>query len=87
MAAGLAPGAHTTLSAVVHGTHPLRGYPVTWRLTPLPGHNHGGYEFVVESADGHIDDDRVWELAEKDRVVLTATQASELVRRVTRSTH
>ena len=86
MAVRLAPG-HPTLSAVVHGTHPLRGYPVTWHLTPMPGHQHGEHEFLVEAADGHIDDDRVWQLAEKDTRVLSAAETSELVRRVTRHAH
>ncbi|MCU1431212.1 MAG: hypothetical protein JWP95_317 [Actinotalea sp.] len=86
MATSLAPG-QPRLSAVVHGMHPLRGYPVTWHLTPVAGQHHRSREFLVEAADGHIDDERVWALAEKDTVVLTAAEASELVRRVTRHTH
>lgn len=70
-------------SAVLHGRHPLRGYPVTWRITPVTTKPVGGaVTFVVERADGHIVDDLVWELAEKDTVTMTAAEAGELVRRV-----
>ena len=34
-------------TAVVHGMHPTRGYPVTWRITPVPG-RRGRAEFLVE---------------------------------------
>jgi hypothetical protein len=88
----VAPSLATTQESpscvVVHGMHPLRGYPVTWRLTPLAGHHKNGHhEFLVERADGHIDDDFVWQCAEKDTEVMSATAASELVKRVTRPVH
>ena len=63
-------------SAVLHGLHPLRGYPVTWHLTPL---ERG--QFLVERADGHIDDDLAWALAEKETSVMTTAQMCEVVRR------
>lgn len=71
-------------SAVVHGAHPLRGYPVTWRLTPVRGGGAGHAEFLVEWADGEIDDDVVWQLAEKQTAVLSAAEARDLVERVAR---
>ncbi|NCT91025.1 hypothetical protein GXB85_08705 [Cellulomonas sp. APG4] len=64
--------------------HPLRGYPVTSHLTPLPSAERGGASFVVERADGHITDPQVWVLAEKDVQLMTAHQMCELVRRVSR---
>lgn len=67
-------------SAVLHGVHPLRGYPVTWRLTPLPS-RRGEATFLVERADGHIETDMAWAPAEKDTRVMTATELSHLVRR------
>ena len=66
--------------AVLHGRHPLRGYAVTWRLTPLAAARQG-LGFLVERADGHIEDDRVWELAEKETALMTSTEVSRLVRR------
>ena len=77
-----APGRVT--SAVLHGTHPLRGYAVTWHLTPLPT-SGGTVGFLVERADGEIVDPDVWALAEKDTVVMDAHEMGELVRRVSRS--
>jgi hypothetical protein len=72
-----------TTSAVLHGRHPLRGYAVTWRLTPVSSRWPGGaVTFVVERADGVIDDDLVWQLAEKESVVMTTAEACDLVRRV-----
>lgn len=68
-------------SVVLHGTHPLRGYPVTWHLTPLGTHRTGPADFLVERADGHIEDPLVWDLAEKDTTTMTAPQMRELVRR------
>ena len=70
-------------SAVLHGIHPLRGYPVTWHLTPLTALVPGGRGamFLVERADGHIDDALVWELAEKETVVMTTTEMCDVVRR------
>jgi hypothetical protein len=81
---------HSTVpSAVLHGTHPLRGYPVTWHLTPLRVHtrDQAAAEFLVERADGLIDDPDVWDLAEKDTTVLTTAEASALVRRITHPMH
>ncbi|WP_182112660.1 MULTISPECIES: hypothetical protein [unclassified Actinotalea] len=68
-------------SAVLHGVHPLRGYPVTWHLTPLAYRTGGLADFLVERADGHIEDSLVWDLAEKDTVIMTAHEMCELVRR------
>ena len=68
-------------SAVFHGLHPLRGYPVTWHLTPLSRREHRVADFLVERADGHIEDPDVWDLAEKDVVVMDAHEMGELVRR------
>lgn len=68
-------------SAVLHGRHPLRGYEVTWHLTPLPTKPRGTAEFLVERADGHIEDPTVWELAEKEVFILDTPSACELVRR------
>ena len=70
-------------SAVLHGRHPLRGYAVTWRLTPVAS-ARGAATFLVERADGHIEDDRVWELAEKESALMTSTEVSRLVRRSAR---
>ncbi|NTW39092.1 MAG: hypothetical protein HGA44_04265 [Cellulomonadaceae bacterium] len=69
-------------TVVLHGMHPLRGYPVTWHLTPL--HTVPGETplFRVESADGEIDDDVVWQLAERHVTELTGAEVRSLVRRV-----
>lgn len=72
-------------SAVLHGVHPLRGYPVTWHLTPLPPAGRGSAAFLVERADGDIVDDVVWELAEKESTVMTTAQMCDLVRRTSRA--
>ncbi|WP_155855194.1 hypothetical protein [Actinotalea ferrariae] len=63
---------------VVHGRHPLRGYPVTWRITPLtaPG---GESMFVVERADGHLSDE-AWQVAEKQSSLMSVEGVRELVR-------
>ncbi len=82
-----APTAPTRASAVVHGTHPLRGYPVTWQLTPLPAGPDGHARFLVERADGHLTDDAAWRLAVKDATVLTAHEARALVARVRTPVH
>lgn len=65
-------------TAVVHGMHPTRGYPVTWRITPVPG-RRGRAEFLVEQADGMIEDDDAWYYAIKTVEVVTADEARELV--------
>lgn len=90
MSATLAPtatvpaGRSAAPAAVLHGTHPLRGYPATWHLTPLPSAGRGAASFLVERADGHIADPQVWALAEKDVTVMTAHEMCDLVRRVSR---
>ena len=84
MAPSLAAMSRTARSAVVHGIHPLRGYPVTWHLTPMASPRTGPHEFLVERADGHIDDDAVWAFAEKDATVMSSSEAADLVRRVSR---
>ena len=69
-------------SAVLRGAHPLRGYPVTYRITPLlrqPGMPAG---FMVEEADGDLSED-AWEAAERSRVLMTPRQVRDLVQRVT----
>ncbi|MBX9245350.1 hypothetical protein ICW40_11095 [Actinotalea ferrariae] len=81
----LAPTRTVGASAVLHGTHPLRGYPVTWHLTPLATRvqatGSGAGDFLVERADGHILDPLVWDLAEKDTTIMSAHEMCELVRR------
>lgn len=77
----LAPRRTHGASAVLHGVHPLRGYPVTWHLTPLGTRERGSTDFLVERADGHIEDPLVWDLAEKDTVILGTVEMCELVRR------
>jgi hypothetical protein len=70
---------------VVHGRHPLRGYPVTWRITPLtaPG---GEAMFVVERADGHLVD-TAWQLAEKQSSLMSVEGVRELVRQAREHGH
>ncbi|WP_250445791.1 hypothetical protein [Actinotalea sp. C106] len=76
-------------AVVLYGIHPLRGYAVTWHLTPLPavparaGRRPGGAQFVVERADGHITDSLAWQLAEKEVAVLGVAEVSRLVRSAT----
>lgn len=89
----LAPTKVRATSAVLHGVHPLRGYPVTWHLTPLGvqaldrygsevhARTAGVADFLVERADGHIEDPLVWDLAEKETVIMTAHEMCDLVRR------
>ena len=79
----LSPAARGSLAAVLHGTHPIRGYPVTWHLTPVPGGPNTPVTFLVERADGDIDDDEAWGYALKDAEVLTIEQARDLVQRLT----
>lgn len=79
---GARAGTEHGVAVVLHGLHPLRGYPVTWHLTPLPPGGRGPATFRVERADGYLTDDLVWHLAEKDTVVMTAGEVAELVRRV-----
>lgn len=67
------------MTAVVHGRHPTRGYPVTWHLTPVPGRVGRRAEFLVEQADGMIEDDAAWVYATKTVEVVSAEEARELV--------
>lgn len=71
--------AQTVASGVVHGMHPTRGYPVTWHITPVPGGLRRRVEFLVEQADGDIDDDEAWRHAVKTVEVVSAEEARELV--------
>ena len=64
----------------MHGMHPMRGYPVTCRITPVSGRA----TFLVESADGQIDDDDAWQYATRESLVLSVEQTLELVERVAR---
>jgi hypothetical protein len=70
-------------SAVLRGAHPLRGYPVTYRITPLVRRPGVAAGFLVEEADGDLGSDEAWELAERSQQVMTAAQVRELVQRVT----
>jgi hypothetical protein len=70
-------------SAVVRGHHPLRGYPVTWRITPLRHAPGASTDFLVEQADGHLDDEDAWNAAERSETVMTSGQVRELIDRVT----
>lgn len=72
-----------TSSAVLHGMHPLRGYPVTWRLTPRQTTPGAPPTFLVEQADGEIEDELTWLYVERVRSVMTAEQVRDLVHRVT----
>lgn len=83
MVRGLTSAGRSSLSAVVHGRHPMRGYPVTWHLTPVPGGPGTPVSFLVERADGEIDDDDAWRYAIKESELVSIDQARELVRRVT----
>jgi hypothetical protein len=69
-------------SAYLHGSHAMRGYPVTYRITPLvrqPGVPAG---FLVEEADGDLSTDEAWESAERSHLLMTSRQVQELVQRV-----
>jgi len=72
----------STSSAIVYGMHPMRGYPVTFHITPMTGRRHA--LFLVERADGRIADDDAWRWAAKDAQVLSAEQAADLVFRASR---
>ena len=61
----------------------MRGYPVTWHLTPVPGGPGTPVSFLVERADGDIDDDDAWRYATKDAALVSTEEARELVRRLT----
>ncbi len=66
-------------TAVGYGMHPMRGYPVTFHITPVPGRGM----FLVERADGRISDADAWRLASKDTQLLSGPQAADLVSRLT----
>lgn len=72
----------TTASAVVYGMDPMRGYPVTFHITPVRGRTPAA--FLVERADGQIADAEAWQWAAKDAEVLSAEEAADLVTRVAR---
>ena len=73
-------------AVVLYGIHPLRGYAVTWHLTPLPAARpttsgrRPAAQFVVERADGHITDSLAWQLAEKEVAVMGVADVARLVR-------
>ncbi|WP_372593670.1 hypothetical protein [Actinotalea sp.] len=69
-------------SAVLHGSHPLRGYPVTWRITPLRREAGAAATYLVEHADGDLQTDEAWQDAERDESVMNAYQVRELIARV-----
>lgn len=76
----LSPASGT--SAVLRAVHPVRPDPVTYRITPMtrrPGEPAG---FLVEQADGDLAVED-WDDVERSRVLMTAFQVRELVRRVT----
>ncbi len=85
----LAPERVAGSSAVLRGSHPLRGYPVTWRITPLRREGNAPASFLVEHADGDLRSDEAWETAERDESVMNAYQVRELIARVhgSRTTH
>ena len=86
---GPAPGSVVTMargtterqveSAVVFGMHPTRGYPVTWHITPVPVGLRRRVEYIVEQADGLIEDDEAWRYAVKTVELVTAEEARELL--------
>lgn len=66
-------------SVVVHGMHPTRGCPVTLHITPVSAGLRRRVDFLVEQADGRIEDDEAWLCAIKTVELLTADEARELV--------
>lgn len=68
----------TATTVVLHGIHPLRGYPVTWHVTPLdaPGTTTA---FLVERADGHLAETS-WAAAEKETALMDVDGVRRLVR-------
>jgi hypothetical protein len=69
-------------SAVLHGAHPLRGYPVTYKITPATKQPGMPAMFLVEEADGLLETDEAWQAAERSLVVMTTGQVRDLVARV-----
>ncbi len=78
----LAPERVAGSSAILHGRHPLRGYPSTWRITPLRRVGGAPATYLVEHADGDLQIDEAWENAERDETVMNAFQVRELIARV-----
>ena len=72
----------TRASAIVYGMHPMRGYPVTFHITPMTGRVPA--LFLVEQADGRIADDDAWRWAPKEAQVLSAEEAAQMVSRAAR---
>lgn len=66
-------------AVVVHGMHPTRGYPVTFHIRPVAGVLRRRVDFLVEQADGRIEDDEAWLSAIKTVELLSADEARELV--------
>lgn len=61
---------------VVHAVHPTRGHPVTFHIHPVPGGAlRRRVDYLVEQADGRIEDDEVWMTAIKTVELLTADEA------------
>ncbi|MCL3860960.1 hypothetical protein [Actinotalea sp. K2] len=71
-------------AVVLHGSHPLRGYPVTWHITPVTDRAGTRGMYRVERADGEIHDPLVWRLAEKDVDVMARAEVQALVRHARR---
>lgn len=85
MATLIAPQGRRASTVVLHGTHPTRGYEVTWHITPLPVDSKGHANFFVERADGRVTDDTAWAAAEKETSVVSTDGVRELVRRAHRA--
>ncbi len=66
-------------SVVVHGMHPTRGYPVTLHITPVVAGLRRRVDFLVEQADGRIEDEDAWTTAIKTVELVSADEARELV--------
>lgn len=66
-------------SVIVHGMHPTRGYPVTFHITPVVSGLRRRVDYLVEQADGRIEDDEAWFAAIKTVELLSAEEARELV--------
>lgn len=82
MSALMTPRPTSGTSAVLRGAHPLRGYPVTYRITPLVRRPGVAASFLVEEADGELASDEAWESAERSQQLMTAGQVRELVQRI-----
>jgi len=78
----IAPERVAASSAVLRGCHPLRGYPVTWRITPLRRENGMPAMYLVEHADGDMQSEEAWNSAEREESLMNAFQVRELIARV-----